>query len=61
MVELRRYKPKKVIEIQLPWRRVQQIHTPYHLRDTAFSVIGDHSQLIGVDAIGAPHNEVAAL
>ena len=61
MEKFRRPQPQKVIEVELPGRGGQKIHAPHHLGDAACGVVHHHGQLIGVDAVCPPDDEVPAV
>ena len=48
-------------ESDLPRRRGEEIRAAHDLRDALFGVVHDDGELVGVGAVGAPHDEIADL
>ena len=46
-------------ESDLPRRRREQVCAAHDLRDSLFGVVHDDGELVGVGAVGSPHDEIA--
>jgi len=47
------------LQVDLPWRGVEQIGAPDNMRDALCGVVDDHRQGVRDDAVAALHDEVA--
>ena len=61
MVIIRRRKPEQLLQIELSRRRGQEILPAHDLRDARLRIVRHHGKLIGIDAVGAPYDKVAAV
>ena len=60
MIILRRRQSEKPLQIDLTRRGGKQISAAHDLCDARFRVVGHDGQLIGIDAVGAAYDKVAA-
>lgn len=56
----RRFSSKQPIEQYLTRRTVQQVITPYNLRNSHCNIIKHHRKLIGEHAIGPANGKIAS-
>ena len=60
MIVFRRRQSEKPLQIDLTRRGGQQISAANDLRNASLRIVGHNGQLIGIDAVGAAYDKIAA-
>ena len=55
----RRRQSEQLLQRDLPGRRREQVIAAHDVADAIRRVVDDHRQLVGVQAVGAAHDDVA--